>query len=52
MNVGDLIRCKFTGKISIVIWRNSPHGAYFKVAGESPNQVFNSTSWELLNESR
>jgi len=52
MKVGDLVRCKFTGKISVVIWCRPPRGAYFKVAGESPNQVFNSTSWELLNEGR
>ena len=52
MKVGDLVRCKFTGKISIVMWCYNEHGTHFKVAGESPNQVFNSSSWELLNESR
>jgi len=52
MKVGDLIRCRLTDKISIVTWCYNEHGTHFKVAGESPNQVFNSTSWELLNASR
>ena len=52
MKVGDLVRCKFTGKISVVMWCYNEHGTHFTVAGYSPNQVFNSSSWELLNESR
>jgi hypothetical protein len=51
MKVGDLIKCKLTGKISIVIWTGE-YGAHFKVMGYPINQVFNSTGWEKVNESR
>jgi len=51
MKVGDLVKCKLTGKISVVTWAGK-HGAHFKVMGYSINQVFNSTGWELINESR
>ena len=49
MKVGDLVRHKVTGKISFVTWAGR-YGAHFKVAGFSPNQVFNSEAWEVLSE--
>ena len=48
IRVGDLVRHKVTGKISVVTW-DGRHGAHFKVAGFSPNQVFNSEAWEGLS---
>ena len=51
VNVGDLIKCKLTGKYSIVIWAGR-YGAHFKVMNYPVNQVFNSTSWEKISESR
>ncbi len=51
MKVGDLVKHKITGKISIVTWTGR-YGAHFKVAGFPPNQVFNSEAWECLGESR
>ncbi len=51
MNVGDLIRHKVTGRISIVTWAGR-YGAHFKVAGFPINQVFNSEAWERISESR
>lgn len=47
MKVGDLIRHKVTGKISVVTWAGQ-YGAHFKVWGFPVNQVFNSESWEIL----
>ena len=51
MRVGDLVRHKVTGKISIVTWAGR-YGAHFKVAGFPPNQVFNSEAWEGISEDR
>ena len=51
MKVGDLVRHKVTGKISIVTWTGR-YGAHFRVAGFSPNQVFNSEAWERISEGR
>ena len=51
MKVGDLVKCKLTGKISMVTWA-SRRGTHFKVMGHSINQVFNSERWEVANESR
>ena len=48
MKVGDLIRHKQTGKISIVTWTGR-YGAHFKVLGFSVNEVFNSEAWERLS---
>jgi hypothetical protein len=50
MKIGDLIKCKLTGKISIVIWTGE-YGAHFKLMGYPINQVFNSTGWEVINGS-
>ena len=51
MKVGDLVKCKLTGKISLVTWAHDL-GAHFKVMGYPKNQVFNSTGWEKIDESR
>ena len=51
VNVGDLIRHKVTGRISIVTWTGR-FGAHFKVAGFPINQVFNSEAWECISDSR
>lgn len=51
MKVGDLIKCKLTGKYSIVMWIDR-WNAHFTVMGYPVNQVFTSTRWELINENR
>ncbi len=51
MKVGDLVRCRWTGSVSIVTW-SGRHGAHFKVWGFPVNQVFNSEAWECISESR
>ena len=51
MKVGDLLRHKITGKISVVTWIGR-YGAHFKVAGFPTNQVFNSEAWERISEGR
>jgi hypothetical protein len=48
MKVGDLVSCNLTGEISIVVW-SGRYGAHFKVMGYPINQVFNSTSWSVIN---
>ena len=48
MKVGDLLRHKITGKISVVIWAGR-YGAHFKLSGFPINQVFNSESWERIS---
>ena len=52
MKVGDLIRHKQTGKISIVVWCYDTNGTHFTVAGFPRNQVFNLTAWEVISEGR
>jgi hypothetical protein len=51
MKRGDLIKCKLTGKISMVLWAGK-YGAHFKVIGYPANQVFTSERWENINEHR
>jgi|ETNvirenome_6_85_1030632.scaffolds.fasta_scaffold01893_6 hypothetical protein len=51
MKVGDLIKCKLTGNISIVTWVDR-WKAHFKVMGYPVNQVFSSISWDRINESQ
>ena len=51
MKVGDLVKCKLTGKVSIVTWAGR-FGAHFKVMGYPVNQVFNAERWEVISENR
>lgn len=51
MKIGDLVKSRLTGKVGIVTWVGR-WGAHFKVMGYPINQVFNSTGWEKINESR
>ena len=51
MKVGDLVKCKLTGKVSMVTW-SGKFGAHFKVMGYPVNQVFNSERWEVVSASR
>ena len=48
MKASDLVKCKLTGKYSIVIWVDGYNGSHFKVMGYPVNQVFNSTRWEKI----
>ena len=52
MKIGDLIRNKQTGKISFVTWAHNDCGTHFRVWGYPRNQLFTSTAWERLSESR
>ncbi len=51
MQVGDLVKCKITGEVSMITWV-SRHGAHFKVMGYPVNQVFNTERWGVVNENR
>jgi hypothetical protein len=51
MKIGDLVKCRHTGRAGIVIWAGS-YGTHFKVSGFPINQVFNSHAWERLSEGR
>jgi hypothetical protein len=51
MKVGDLVKHKVTGMISVITWAGR-YGAHFKVWGFPTNQVFNSEAWEVLNEQK
>lgn len=48
MKVSDLVKCKLTGKHSIVTWVDGYNGSHFKVMGYPINQVFNSTRWQKI----
>lgn len=50
MKVGDLVKHRQTGRISIVLWCYGTNGTHFTVAGFSKNQVFNLTAWEVIGE--
>ena len=49
MKVGDLVRHKQTGKISIIMWVSKVHGTHFMVAGFPRNQLFTAIAWERLS---
>ena len=49
MKVGDLVRHKATGKISVVCRIYDERGTHFWVAGWPTNQVFTSTAWERIS---